>query len=112
MSNTEEYFNQFDAIAVKELDDEVAATIQGGKYDLQVYKDPNFQNLLGELNLSPGRLPPKLDNQISSIKINNGRWRFSDLPNEQGLSVTFDPGSYQVLPKGIDDKTSSIIRVD
>lgn len=111
MSNTEEYFKQLDALAVKEIDDEVAAYIQGGKYDLQLYKDPGFQNSLGEFNRSPGPLPPKLDNQISSIKIHRGRWRFSDLSNGQGFNVILGPGSYSTLPRGIDDKISSIIRV-
>lgn len=112
MSNTKEYFKQLDAIAVKELDDEVAATIQGGKYALQVYKDPDFRNLLGEFNLSPGRLPPRLDNQISSIRINRGRWKFFDHPNLQGTSVVFGRGAYSDLSKGLDDKISFIQRID
>jgi hypothetical protein len=98
MLNTKQYFKQVDAsLAVEELNNEVAAALGGGEYALQVYKDRNFQNLIGEFNFGPGRLPPKLDNQISSIKVNKGTRRFSDLPNWAEKFLILRPGKYPEL---------------
>lgn len=89
----------------------MAATIQGGKYTLQVYKDRNFRNLIGGFNSASGRLPPKLDKQISSIKVNKGTWRFSDLPNWVEKSLILRPGKYLELGGfDFDDRISLIAR--
>ncbi|MEI2582673.1 hypothetical protein [Scytonema sp. PRP1] len=114
MLNTKEYLKKLDAdLAVKEINDEVAANLQGGKYALQVYKDPGFRNLIGEFNVSPGKLLPGLDNQISSIKINTGKWRFAndDPRSNPNRVITLEPGEYPTLPFGLDNTISSIRRV-
>lgn len=79
MLNTKENFNQLDAtLAVKELDNETAATIQGG-WDLIAYNGFNGKGtVLGKFNFGDSKLSEKGNNKISSVRINAGRWRFSD----------------------------------
>ncbi|WP_322685052.1 hypothetical protein [Nostoc sp. DedQUE07] len=78
MLNTKENFNQLDVtLAVKELGNEAAATIQGG-FDLIAYDGFNGKgSVLGEFNFGKSVLGAG-NNRISSVRINAGRWKFSD----------------------------------
>lgn len=95
--------------AVKELDDEVAAAIQGG-YDLEVYRHANQKDWLGGFNFGTDGLSSNANNQISSIKVNAGRWKFFDWSNYLGQSWTVSgPGTYNV-PEWFNDRITSIRR--
>lgn len=115
MLNTKEYFKQLEAIpAVKELDDEVAATIQGG-WDLEAFKDINYRGgRLAAANVGFPRLN-SADNHISSLKIHAGKWRFYNFPDysERGGYKDLGPGQYPwVVNAGIpNDWISSFKRI-
>ncbi|MDZ8238729.1 hypothetical protein [Nostoc sp. ChiQUE01b] len=109
MLNTKEYFNQFDVtFAVEELDNEAAATIQGG-YDLIVYDGYNGTGeVLGEFNFGKAVLGAG-NNRISSVKINAGRWKFSDWYYYSGQFEEFtNTGTINL--DSLDNRTSSIQR--
>ncbi|MEH2289033.1 beta/gamma crystallin-related protein [Nostoc sp.] len=95
MSNTKEHFNQLDAIAVTELDNEAAAAIQGGAA-LTVYQDVGLANQLGEFNIGKGRLSASANDEISSIRITEGRWKFYEDANYKGAAIDFGPGNYDL----------------
>jgi hypothetical protein len=100
---------EFEARAFTELDDEVAAAIQGGS-DLEVYRHANQKDWLGGFNFGKDKLSSNADNQISSIKVNAGRWAFFDKSNYLGASWTVSkPGNYNV-PEWFNDRTTSLRR--
>jgi hypothetical protein len=117
-----ELTTEFEAPAFKELDDEVAATCNGGY--LEVYENGPFAPG-GYMRLSAriGWGDPDLrttpagnfNDKISSIKITGGeRWQFFRDINYGGPSVTLGPGSYPVLPRDTgfpNDWVSSFKRV-
>lgn len=111
MLNTKEYFNQLDAIlAVKELDDEVAATCSGGKIyfdgpnpDVLLFEDNNYGGGVLRINATNGAGDENLDNSLvgsgwnnktSSIKIVRGEWQIFQDDGYKGKSKTLKPGSY------------------
>jgi hypothetical protein len=123
MSNTKQNFNQLDAtLAVKELDNETAAAIQGGAA-LELYgKTGAFgaSDSLGSFNVG-GRatLSSRADNQISSVLIKDGTWKFYEDANYKGKSITFTRGRYDLVlyPLGFlssswDNQISSFKRID
>lgn len=110
MLSTKEHFNQLETtLAVKELDNETAATIQGG-YALEVYIHINFRDRLGRANRGWSRLSSNANDQISSVKINSGRWRFYEHANYKGASFVRGPGRWNV-PSNFNDRISSIERI-
>lgn len=120
MLNTKEHFNQLDAIAVTEFDNETAAAIQGGQggdasYALEVFKHsketiPNES--LGSFNFGKSALSPTADNQISSVNVRAGKWIFSDFPGGGGLSTWLvTKTGWQNVPWWINDKISFIRRL-
>ncbi|MFN6527829.1 beta/gamma crystallin-related protein [Nostoc sp. ChiSLP03a] len=121
MLNTKEHFNQLDAIAVTELDNETAAAIQGGAA-LELYKDTGVlgaSGLLGSFNIG-GRatLSSRANDEISSVLIKDGEWEFYEDANYKGRSITFTRGRYDLVlyPLGFgsswNDKISSFKRID
>ena len=69
-------------LAVEELDNEVAAAIQGG-YDLQVYRDA----------------------------VGVGRWMFYEHANYTGQAWEAPVGKLSNVPSWFNDKASSILRL-
>lgn len=97
MKNNQHEFKQLDAIAVKELDDEVAAAIGGG-YSLQLYDDDDakLDQLLGSFDY--GSKPRLINNdKISTIVINDDtKWRFYIDADYQGDGITFGKGTHRL----------------
>ena len=112
MLNTKEYFNQLDAtLAVNEIDNETAATIQGGAA-MTLYRHGIGSEILGEFNGGGlRRLSTNANNQASSVKITAGKWKFYDYPewNPLGASVELGVGTWNFV--GLNDKISSFKRV-
>ncbi|MDZ8238731.1 hypothetical protein [Nostoc sp. ChiQUE01b] len=93
MLNTKEHFNQLDAIAVTELDNETAAAIGGGA-GLEVFRDINGKDRIGSFNVGTPQV--KANDQISSAKINDGgTWRFYEDANYKGHYIDVS------APKGV-----------
>jgi hypothetical protein len=97
-------------LAVEELDNEVAAAIQGGRqYALEVYRhaNGNDNDRLGRFDTKLSALSSNANDQISSIRVNAGRWMFYEDANYQGRSFELKtPGLYN-LPSGFNDTISS-----
>lgn len=111
MLNTKEHFEQLETtLAVKELDDEAAAAIQGG-WDLQVYRHANLVDKLGSFNFGKSRLSSNADDQITSFRINAGRWRFYTGANYTGRFFTWDKKGDWNVAASFNDVISSIRRV-
>jgi hypothetical protein len=101
------------ASAVQELSNETAAAVQGGGRALEVFRHANFGDKLGEFDWGSSKLNSNANNQISSMVIHRGSWRFYD-----GYYYTFrlgelGPGRYSFVENvGIrNDAISSIRRV-
>ncbi|MEH2182099.1 hypothetical protein [Nostoc sp.] len=108
MLTTKEHFNQLDAIAVTELDNETAAAIGGG-YNIQFYDTNNYKELLGSFNY--GGKPRLINNdRTSSIIVKGGKWRLYADADYKGFAKTYGKGKY-VLPAGLNNKVSSFIKV-
>lgn len=108
----QEYFNQLDAtLAVNELDNETAAAIQGG-HDLEVYRHANYGDRMGSYNIGWSDLSSKANanDQISSVIVNAGQWRFYEHANYQGASFVVGRGGWNV-PSNFNDRISSIDQV-
>jgi len=97
-------------LAVEELDNEVAAAIQGG-YDLQVYRHANGIDLLGDLGTSRSSLSSNANDQISSVRVGVGRWLFYEHANYTGQAWEAPVGRLSNLPSWFNDKASSILRL-
>jgi hypothetical protein len=128
MLNTKEYFNQLDAIlAVKELDDEVAATCSGGKIyfggsdpDVLLFEDKNYGGDVLKINATNGDGDGNLDNsafgsgwnnKTSSITIKRGTWQIFQNDGYKGKSKTLKPGKYANSSAfGLADNTLTGIR--
>jgi hypothetical protein len=104
---------EFEAPAFQELDDEVAATCSGGQV-LALYEHVNFNNSqdgrVRLLNGSIGNLG-SFNDITSSIKISRGVWAFYADENYNNLLFTKGPGELAVLPRGSNDRITSIRRV-
>jgi hypothetical protein len=79
MNNITQQSLELNTIAgVEDLSNENAATIQGG-WDLIAYDGLNGKgSVLGKFNFGKSVLSPGGNNKISSVRINAGRWKFSD----------------------------------
>jgi hypothetical protein len=119
MLNTKEYFNQLNAtLAVNEIDNETAANIQGG-WNMQAFDNDNYTGLLGSFNYG-GKKKLIHNDQISSIIIRKGQWRFYKDANYKGAAYTLgplangQPAYYKLGPgsKYLNDQISSFQKVD
>lgn len=113
--------------AVKELNDEVAATCSGGVFykgsgnpDVIFYRDINFNGGELRLNASTGDGDPNIgldkgrstgfNDQTSSIRILRGRWNFFADAGFKGQSTgILGPGNYYLGANN--DKITSAFRV-
>jgi Beta/Gamma crystallin len=80
---------ELEVSALTELDDETAATTQGG-WNMQVFDNDNYTGLLGSFN-SGGKKRLIHNDQISSIIISKGQWRFYKNANYKGPAYTLGP---------------------
>jgi len=87
-----------------------ATAVHAGE-DCTVYEDKNFggRTVGLTMNQSAPALPANIDNRVSSVRVRPGciLVGFEDA-NFKGLSQTWGPGDYPVLPKGWDDVISSV----
>jgi hypothetical protein len=97
------------SLAVEELDNEVAATIQGGA-DLEVYRHVNAKDLLGTFNFGSSTLSSNANNQISSVRVNAGRWRFYEYPHYIGRVWEITNRGLYNAPPWFNDTISSLRR--
>lgn len=114
MLNTKQYFNQLDAIAVQELENETAAAIQGGAA-VTLYEHESYNQK------KDGRVKPissstrnvgSINDKTTSIKVSSGIWEFYKDENYNGLLFTLKAGeSYSKLPKDWNDRISSVKKV-
>ncbi|RCJ21446.1 hypothetical protein A6770_30425 [Nostoc minutum NIES-26] len=97
--------------AVKELNDEVAATCSGGSVTL--FGATNFNGQGRFFSRSDRDLFRNgFDNGTSSIIITgNQRWRFYERPGFQGPFITLGPGRYRTLSRGVNNTISSLRRL-
>lgn len=102
---------EFEALAIHFLNDEVAATIQGG-WDLLVYdNNSGTGEPIGKFNHGSSVLSSVNNNKIGSVRINAGRWKFADLYYGLGSSVKIaKKGLHNLATLGFDNKTSSVSR--
>ncbi|MEH1836677.1 MAG: beta/gamma crystallin-related protein [Nostoc sp.] len=109
MLSTKENLKQLDAtLAVKELDNETAAAIQGG-YALEVFDDYNYTDRIGSFNVRSPQV--KANDRISSIQVNAGTWRFYVDADYKGTYFEVGPGRYSLFNYPLDNKISSLKRV-
>ena len=113
MLTTKKYFNQLDAtLAVNELDNQTAAAIQGGAA-MTLYRHANLTgDILAAFDGGGVRtMSSNANNQASSVRITEGKWRFYDLPywNPLGRSVELGVGVWNFV--GLNDKISSLRRI-
>ncbi|MBD2468755.1 beta/gamma crystallin-related protein [Nostoc sp. FACHB-145] len=108
--------------AVKELNDEVAATCSGGEGslngpspDLYLDADSNYGGAyLGVnavINDGISYVGDSFNDQTSSIEIYRGTWNFYRDANYQGFLYQIGPGNYPVLAADSNDSISSLYRV-
>lgn len=115
MLNINQSQNLFALDTVQDLDDETAATCNGGRIaDIILYKDANLK---GEALVVEGgearTIPPEFNDQFSSVTVNVGLWELYENSNYNangGRRVTLGYGSWN-LPGFFNDKTSSLKRV-
>jgi len=100
-----------DIADVQELSSETAATVQGGAA-LEVYRHAGGVDWLGGFNFRTNQLSSNANNQISSVRVREGRWRFFNWPNRNRLGGFFEitkPGLYNIQG-GWNDQISSLER--
>ncbi|MDZ8235969.1 MAG: beta/gamma crystallin-related protein [Nostoc sp. ChiQUE01a] len=97
--------------AVKELNDEVAATCSGG--NVSIFRGANFQGGGITFSRSDANLANNnFNNATSSIIITgNQRWRFYKNANFSGPSITLGPGRYRRVASSVNDSISSLKRI-
>jgi hypothetical protein len=93
-------------LAVKELDNEVAAAIQGG-YDLTLYRHINGRDWLGSFNTRRPVLSSNANDQISSVHVNDGGWRFYEHANYRGNFWDVTTRGLHNVPSWFNDRISS-----
>ena len=77
-----------------ELTPEAAAVVEGGKR-LTGYSEANKQGYV-VANANNFLANMKYNNQMSSVVIKSGVWRFYDLPNYKGGFKDLRPGTYNL----------------
>jgi hypothetical protein len=94
-------------LAVEELDNEVAAAIQGGSA-LTLYRHANGNDWLGSFDTSLSALSSNANDQISSVHVNYGSgWRFYEHANYGGGFLDFTTPGLHNLPSWFNDTISS-----
>ncbi|GAB4375782.1 MAG: hypothetical protein Kow00121_21920 [Elainellaceae cyanobacterium] len=107
--------NFFEVPNTQELFCSDAANIYGGA-DLEVYRHPDGRDWLGGFNFGSSKLSSNANNQITSVRVRAGRWRFFNWPYRNGLGGYFDikkPGLYnlhKIFGGRFDDAISSLQR--
>ncbi|MFB2879431.1 beta/gamma crystallin-related protein [Floridanema aerugineum] len=97
-----ELITEFETFAFTELDNETSATIQGG-WNMQVFDNDDFTGLLGSFNYG-GKRQLIHNDQISSIIIRSGQWRFYKDRDFKGAAYTLgslangQPAYYKLGP--------------
>lgn len=98
---------------VQDLSSETAAAVQGGA-DLEVYRHANGAGWLGGFNFGKDKLSSDANDQISSVRVNAGRWILFQNSNYNvpipGLSWVVSGKGLHNVPSWFNDKTSSIRR--
>src|SRR4028118_781092 len=97
-------------LAVEELDNEAAAAIQGG-YDLQVYRHANGIDMLGDFSTSRSFLSSNANDQISSIRVKAGTWRFYEHADYGGRVWDVIAPGLRNVPSWFNDTISSWMRI-
>ncbi|GAA6623674.1 beta/gamma crystallin-related protein [Scytonema sp. NUACC26] len=116
--------NQFEEIpAIKELDDELAATCSGGivrfggnNPDLILYSDSDSSGRTLRVNASIGDGPNNLRDQnfndvTSSISIIRGTWSFYRDADKKNFLFTLRPGDQFNVYSSQNDLISSLLRI-
>lgn len=93
---------------------QIAAAAGEGSSDLDVYRAANQKksSWLGGFNFGVKNLSSNADNQISSVNIRAGRWKFYNDGGwfSFGGSIVLGPGKWNI-PLSFNDKISSIQRI-
>lgn len=120
MSNKINQTKDFDNILdVEDLSCDTAANIQGGAA-MELYRHPQLKgDRLAAFDGGGVRsMSGNANNQATSVRINEGRWQFFDLPGWPsilgrpiGRSVTLGRGTYDFRSYNLDDRVSSFRRV-
>jgi Beta/Gamma crystallin len=117
MSSTNNQVTSLDnaMFGIEDLSCNAADSVQGGAA-MTLYRHANRQgDVLGSFNGGGLRtLSSNANNQISSVKITSGKWKFYDLSNWIDVpfrtdSVVLGAGTYNFV--GLNDKISSFRRV-
>lgn len=113
MSNINNQTNNLYTIdTVQDLSQESAAAIQGGAA-VELYDDSNFRKRLVSTDSGTRNVGNNVNDRVTSIVINQGRWRFYTDSNFRGVSADLGPGRYPNIGLGIipNDSISSFRRV-
>jgi Beta/Gamma crystallin len=112
MTKTANKFNSLAQIAfVEDINQETAANYSGGA-KVTVYQGANFNGssaIIDDDNIS--YVGDAWNDQVSSIKIEQGVWEFFSEANYKGDTVVVGPGSYNVIDPYLNDRISSVKRV-
>lgn len=104
---------------VEDLPFDAAASIQGGAA-MELYRHPNLKgDRLAAFDGGGVRsMSGNANNQATSVRIEEGRWQFFDLPGWPsifgrpiGRAVTLGRGTYDFRSFKLDDRVSSFRRV-
>ena len=113
MSNINNQTNNLYTIdTVQDLSQESAAAVQGGAA-LELYDDSDFRKLLVVTNANTRNVGNDVNDRITSIVVNQGRWRFYTDSNFRSVSADLGPGRYPNIGLGIirNDSISSFRRI-
>jgi len=108
---------------IEEINDTIAANCNGG-FDIELFFDSGFPSTSGndglgadnsQNNLADTSLVTNVNNQVSSVRVNEGTWRLYGNAFFGGTSVEVGPGEYNqsfLTNNGLNDNISSILRID
>ena len=88
----------------------IAGTAQAA--EMTVFKQPNFTGDARTIRDGDTNLAPEgIQDQISSIVVNSGRWEVCTQPNFQGDCMTLDRGRYATLDQRLNHRIESVREV-
>jgi hypothetical protein len=98
--------------AVEDIDHESAAAIQGGAA-VELFADSNFRNRMVSTDRGSANVGDGVNDRTTSIKINEGKWRFYTDSNFRGVSTDLGPGEYSNIGLGTipNDSITSFERI-
>ncbi len=99
MFNINQTNNLYTIDTVQDLSQESAAAIQGGAA-VELYDHSNFRGLLVSTNVGTPNVGSRVNDRVTSIKINQGVWRFYVDSNYRGVSTDLGPGQYANIGLG------------